>query len=133
MNLQTFYKDTIKNGGASFNLLTGEYNPSDGFMLAIKGHEFQIPIENFNHKVLSDYIKKNADLLISGVTDNKFLGSWIDKGIVYLDCSVKFDRVVPALESGIDQGELAIWSNENKTSISCTQYNLEFHKNILDL
>lgn len=133
MNLQTFFKDTISNGGASFNLLTGEYNPDDGFMLAIKGHEFQIPIEDFNHKVLSDYIKKNADLLISGVTDNKFLGSWIDNGIVYLDCSVKFDRVVPALESGIDQGELAIWSNKQKYSISCTRYNLEFFKNILDL
>lgn len=128
MNLQTFFRDTINNGGSSFNLLTGEYNPNDGFMVAIKGHELQIPVESFNHKVLSDYIKKNADLLISGITDDKFVGSWVEDGIVYLDCSVKFERIVPALEAGIAQGELAIWDNKDKYSISCTQYNLDFHK-----
>lgn len=125
MNLQQFYNDTLTNGGASFNILTGEYNPSNGYMLAIKGHELQVPLNSFNQKVLSDYIKSKSDILMSGITSDKFIGSWVNDGIVYLDCSVKYLTATQAIQTGIENGELAIWDNFLKASIPCNKLALE--------
>lgn len=130
MNLQKFIKDTIFNGGASYNIYTGDYNPNKGYMLAIKGHELQIPLHQFNSKVLSDYIKTKADILLSGVTENKFLGSWVDNGVVYLDCSVCYDSAVEAIQIGIDSNELAIWDNQLKCSIPCNELALKSAKRV---
>lgn len=125
MNLQQFYNDTLTNGGASFNILTGEYNPDNGYMLAIKGHELQVSLNKFNQKVLSDYIKSKADILMSGITTDKFIGSWVYDGIVYLDCSVKFQSAELAIQTGIENGELAIWDNFLKAEIPCNHLALE--------
>lgn len=132
MNLQQFFNDTLTNGGASFNLLTGEYNPNNGYMLAIKGHELQVPIEKFNQKVLADYIKSKSDILISGITNDKFIGSWVNDGIVYLDCSIKYLSATQAIQTGIENGELAIWDNELKCSIPCNTLALTSAKRIDD-
>ncbi len=121
MNLQQFYNDTLTNNGASFNILTGEYNPNNGYMVAIAEHELKIPLNKFNQKVLSDYIKSKSDILISGITTNKFIGSWVYDGIVYLDCSIKFESEVDAIKTGIESGQLAIWDNSQKRLIPCNE------------
>ena len=88
-NLINFKNSIIKDGGASYNLLTGEFNPREGYMVSIKDHELIIPYdpEGLQYEI-SRYIKSKADILISGMSDNKFLGAWVDEGKLYLDVSL---------------------------------------------
>lgn len=118
MNLLNFLNDTITNGGASFNLLTGEYNPKNGYMVATSGHEVIIPIEQYNQNTLAKYISEKASMLMGGITnDNYFLGSWIDGKNVYLDISEKIDSLRDAMITGSNRKQLAIWDNGNSSEI----------------
>ena len=38
-NLINFKNSIINNGGATYNLLTGEFNPERGFMVSIRDHD----------------------------------------------------------------------------------------------
>ena len=118
MNLLNFVKDTIENGGASFNLLTGEYNPNDGFMLATNGNEIVIPIDQFHQTSVANYISEKAVMLMSGIANsNFFLGSWVDGEKVYLDISEKVDNRQQAEAIGNDRNQIAIWDNANSLEI----------------
>lgn len=117
MNLVNFINDTLNNGGASFNLLTSEYNPNSGYMVAVKGYEVKIPVEQFNRKTVADYIANNVYMLLTNVDSNLFLGAWVDEGFVYLDISMKIEDKIQALHLAIDSKELAIFDNENKESV----------------
>src|SRR5690606_16486648 len=94
---------TLENGGATFNLVTGELNPSVGYMVALGGHEkiigsdiFSIPQLQYH---IADYIKDKAILLASGITDDKkYLGTWINDGKLYLDVSINFVDKAMAVE-----------------------------------
>lgn len=122
MNLLNFVQDTLKNGGASFNLLTGEYNPKNGYMIATKGHEIILPIEQFHQTSVAKYISEKAVMLLSGIaTNNYFLGSWIDGKNVYLDISEKTDDRQKAEKIGIDRNQIAIWDNLNSLEIRLKQ------------
>lgn len=117
MNLKQFVKDTLKNGGATFNIVNGTYNPNKGYMVALQGHELQVPISQFNQKVLADYITDKSDTLLSGQITNNYLGSWVHEGIVYLDCSTLIDNLDIAIDIAKSSDQLAIWSNKDKESI----------------
>lgn len=118
MNLLNFVNDTLKNGGASFNLLTGEYNPKNGYMVATQGHEIVIPLKKFHNASLADYIAKKSTLLLSGISNTSlFLGAWIDKGMVYLDISEKVEDRQEAVKLGIERKQKAIWDNFNGKEI----------------
>lgn len=118
MNLLNFLKDTITNGGATFNLLTGEYNPKTGYMVATSGHELIIPIEQFNQNTVAKYISEKSTMLMGGITnDNYFLGSWVDGEKVYLDISEKIDDLNKALLIGSNRKQLAIWDNSTMSEI----------------
>lgn len=118
MNLLNFVSDTLKNGGASFNLLTGEYNPTNGYMVATNGNEVIIPIDQFHQTSVAKYIAEKAVMLLSGIaTNNYFLGSWIDDKNVYLDISEKIDDRQQAETIGIERDQIAIWDNLNSLEI----------------
>lgn len=122
MNLLNFIKDTLNNGGASYNLLTGDYNPNFGYMVAVKGHELKLPITQFHNKSLAEYIASKCHILMTNSNCNMFLGAWVDKGFVYLDVSQLITDKIKALNIAISQNEIAIFDNENKESVYTKDY-----------
>lgn len=120
-NLKEFLKATMKNGGASFNLVTGELNPKTGYMVALIGHEKIIAGVSDEKQLqyhIADYIKDKAILLASGITDDKkYLGTWVNDGKLYLDVSINFVDKAMAVEIATRSNQLAIWDCANQTEI----------------
>lgn len=110
MNLQNFLTDTINNGGASFNITTGVYNPKNGYFVSLPNHEQQIPLSEFKASDLKRYVNNNYDVLSN---ENNFVGSWVDNGMVYLDISEKITDKRTALVLGIDRNQKAIYDAFN--------------------
>lgn len=106
MNLQHFYSETLQNGGASYSILTGELNPTNGYFVSIANKGITVDLNNFNQKVVADFISENAIQLNQA---KYFVGSWIEKGIVYLDITVQVTDKRNALELGYRNGQLAIY------------------------
>ena len=91
-NLINFKNSIIGTGGATYNLLTGEFNPDRGFMVSIKGHESKSDYnENNLQYTIAKYIRIKADLILSGENRDLFLGAWIDNGLLYLDVSIHIE------------------------------------------
>lgn len=114
MNLQTFLSEVLKNNGGSYNITTGEYNPTDGYMVSVPNNELVINADDLCATVLSEYIINNADELSSG---ESFVGLWIDKGKAYIDVSVKYTDLEEACYIGILSNQKAIYDNANAVAI----------------
>lgn len=123
MNLQTLVQDTIANGGASYNLVTGEYNPATGYMVAVAsfGQVIEIgsnPTTAQVQKHVAEFIGKNAVALMGGVgAPNKFVGTWTSGGKLFLDVSVRIEDMDAALDIAERTNELAIWDCANGVAI----------------
>lgn len=110
MNLQQFYTDTL-NGGATYNIITGEYNPKKDYFVSLFGREKRIKEEDFTQTTIKDFINDNVTLL----NDVNYLGSWADNGYIYLDVSVRVDSLEDALKLGYQNRQLAIYdANKGK-------------------
>jgi hypothetical protein len=114
MNLQTFLSEVLKNNGGSYNITTGESNPTDGYMVSLPNCEEIFNADDLCATVLSEYIIDNADELSS---EHSFVGLWIDNGMVYLDVSVKYDDLETACYVGIINDQKAIYDNANAVAI----------------
>jgi hypothetical protein len=114
MNLQTFLSEALKNNGGSYNITTGESNPTDGYMVSLPNNELVIDANDLCATILSEYIINNADELSE---DNAFVGLWIDNGKAYLDVSVKYDDLETACYVGIINDQKAIYDNANAVAI----------------
>jgi hypothetical protein len=114
MNLQTFLSEVLKNNGGSYNITTGESNPTDGYMVSLPNREEVFNADDLCATVLREYIIDNADELSS---ENSFLGLWIDNGMAYLDVSVKYDDLETACYIGIINDQKAIYDNANAVAI----------------
>ena len=114
MNLQTFLSEVLKNNGGSYNITTGESNPTDGYMVSLPNREEVFNADDLCATVLREYIIDNADELSS---ENSFLGLWIDNSMAYLDVSVKYDDLETACYVGILNDQKAIYDNANAVAI----------------
>jgi hypothetical protein len=114
MNLQTFLSEALKNNGGSYNITTGESNPTDGYMVSLPNNELVIDANDLCATILSEYIINNAEELSS---DKSFVGLWIDNGKAYLDVSVKYDDLETACYVGIINDQKAIYDNANAVAI----------------
>ena len=114
MNLQQFFNDTLQ-GGASFNLTTGIYNPNNGYFVSLPNNERQFSLTDFTQDNLSEFIRDNVALLCK---DNNFLGSWVENGIVYLDVSEQISDKRRAIEVGMLRNQLAIFDANSSQVIS---------------
>lgn len=122
MNLKEFLKETIKHGGSTYNLVTGQGTPTKGYMVALQGKEQTYNFDLKNTKGLqydvANYIKENTIILLGGaVCNDYFLGSWVNKGKLYLDVCVNVGDKKEALFLGKKYGQIAIWDCENQTEI----------------
>jgi hypothetical protein len=120
-NLVNFNKGIVNDCGASYNMLTGEFNPNHGFMVSIKGHEktYNADKNSFNYEI-ADFINGKAILLLSGISENYdkiFLGGWIDNGLLYLDVSFLVDTETEAIKMAKDNEQLAYFNNTTKETI----------------
>ena len=113
MNLQNFLSDVLSNGGASFNLVTGTFNPNQGFFVSVPNREQQTT--NLTAQLLADFINTNIDLLSN---ENYFLGGWVENGIIYLDVSEQIFDKRTALTQGINRNQLAIYDAFNSEVIN---------------
>jgi hypothetical protein len=114
MNLQTFLSEVLKNNGGSYNITTGESNPTDGYMVSLPNNELVINAYDLCANVLKEYIIDNADELIDA---NAFVGLWIDNDKAYLDVSIKHDDLETACYVGIINDQKAIYDNANAVAI----------------
>ena len=114
MNLQIFLSEVLKNNGGSYNITTGEYNPTDGYMVSLPNNELVIDADDLCAIVLSEYIMTNIEELCS---DKSFVGLWIDNGKAYLDVSVKYNDIETACYVGILSDQKAIYDNANAVAI----------------
>ena len=114
MNLQTFLSEVLKNNGGSYNITTGESNPTGGYMVSLPNNELVIDADDLCATVLSEYIINNAEELSS---ENSFVGLWIDNGKAYLDVSVKYNDIETACYVGILSDQKAIYDNANAVAI----------------
>ena len=117
-NLINFKNAIINNGGATYNLLTGEFNPNNGYMVSIKDHEqvTTFNTENLQYEI-ARYVKSKAEILMSGFFDVYFLGAWIKDDNLVLDVSVKVDDESEALRIGAENNQRAIHDCNNGVSI----------------
>lgn len=123
-SLKDFITATLNSKGASFNLITGQLNPSRGYMVAIKGHEKLLPwpmTAKQLQKEVSDYIGEKHTILTSGIAgDRHYIGSWVDRknGNLVLDVSVNdLQGIHHALGMGLQEGQRFIWDNDRQMSI----------------
>jgi hypothetical protein len=112
MNLRNLLKEINDNGGVSYNFTTGDYNPTDGYMVSLP--DYEIAFDKVNEQDIKDYIIENIGVL-SG--DNTYFGAWVDRDIIYFDVSVKVDDLYEACYSGIVNEQLAIYDNANAVAI----------------
>jgi hypothetical protein len=114
MNLQNFLSEVLKNKGGSYNITTGESNPTDGYMVSLPTNELVIDATDLCATVLREYIIDNAEELSS---ENSFVGLWINDGEAYLDVSVKYNDLETACYVGIINDQKAIYDNANAVAI----------------
>jgi DNA mismatch repair ATPase MutS len=115
MNLRNLLKEINDNGGVSYNITTGDYNPTDGYMVSLPGYETTLFPDDLSEQVIKDYIFKNIEFLANG--SDYYLGAWIENNRVYLDISVKINDLYEACYSGIVNEQLAIFDNANAVAI----------------
>ena len=120
-NLRNFVDSVIQNGGASYNLITGEFNPNEGYMVSIYGHETvseYVPEAKNIQYALANYIKDKAHILMAGVTDSEyFVGAWVSNDKLYFDISVKTEYSRDAYKLAEENKQLAYFSNKRKESV----------------
>lgn len=115
MNLQKFLSEALRNNGGSYNITTGEYNPTDGYMVSLPNNELVVDVcDLLETDVLSAYIINNANEFSS---DKSFVGLWIDNGKAYLDVSIKYNDLEEACYIGIISDQKAIYDNASAVAI----------------
>ena len=119
-NLILFKKSILNNGGASYNLLNGQLNPTDGFMVSIADHE-TILKNNWVTQLqyhIATYIKDKAHILCGGLTNQRyFIGAWVENDELYLDVSTKVTTREEAERIAKDNGQKAYYDNGKQETI----------------
>ncbi len=114
-NLKQFIADTLKNNGATYNLNTGEINPSEGFFVGLNGMGETVGIDKPINGVIQKFVLENSNLLSNR---EFFVGSWIEDDKLFLDIVVKVDDKQAAIDIGKDNKQIAIYDANKKEVIT---------------
>ena len=112
MKANKFIQLLKNNSGASYNMITKEYNPNKGYFVSLPNLETKVSLQSLSVDDIATFINKHRSLL----QDNKkFVGGWIDNDTVYLDISEQIESKREALERGYKHNQLAIYdANKGK-------------------
>jgi hypothetical protein len=119
MSFSKFIRDVKARKGASYNIVTDDYNPSTGYMVSLKGSESKSAMTDDERELLkriSAYVEEHVDLLAE---DGRYLGAWVVNespyvrwkkiDILYLDVSVNIANLDEALAFAEANGQQAIY------------------------
>lgn len=113
-NLLRFTQDVNLGKSASYNLVTGEYNPEHGYMVNLAGREQKTKWKKDNRQNVKDYIGKyGVELNQTGC----YLGAWIHEGYLYLDVSVLVDTYAAADKLAGQNSQISVFDNKHKIAI----------------
>lgn len=106
MNLQQFVQYAQENGGGSLHLPSGNINPTNGYMVSIKGAESKMSLSLDN--AIFFCTKHIERLMLNGNKDTYF-GMWLKDGTWYYDVSINMDDRDSAIAFGKANEQIAIW------------------------
>ena len=109
MRLNTL-KQILNNGGATLNKQQKQVNFKKGYQVSKKDC-YILSIDNTN------LILQAVNNLQKTINKNEFVGIWVDKGLVYIDISIKFYDLKNAIEYGKALNQISIFNWSNKTCI----------------
>lgn len=112
MKLKQFKNRTLTNGGCSMSI--NGIIPTSGYMVGIAGNERILNKQDFNLKNIRAYVSDKFEKLVE---PNMFIGSWENKGKIYLDTSMNISNKEEAIRIARELGELAIFDIENGETI----------------
>jgi hypothetical protein len=115
MNLSNLVHELALTGGFSYNVNTGESNPSNGYMVSLLGNEQQFFFDDFDNKDLKNYFFSHSEQLAK---PESFLGGWLDGNRVYLDVSINIQDIENAIYTGICNSQKSIYDCANKNYIN---------------
>lgn len=114
MNLSTLFSELSLTGGFSYNVTTGSFNPSTGYMVGLAGFEEGFYFDDFENKDINQYFVKYVRQFCK---EESFLGGWVDGNRVYLDVSINIDDLETAIYTGIINDQAAIFDCKNQRAI----------------
>ena len=114
-----FRNDILQNGGATYDPTTGEYNPTEGYMVSYIGTEVKRPQEIFITQDVRDFYKRFGSKIEE---EGNYIGGWIEKGEVYLDVSTKIMDLYDAVRFAIENDQDAIWDAKRGEEIKRHEY-----------
>lgn len=115
MNLTQFVQAIKDNGGASYNLNTGQLNSNEGYFVSLIGAEKVVPLSSVTSAV-ANFIKENGFKLSN---PNNWVGAWVNKnGDLVLDISINPNTLCEARRIAITNKQEAIYDNVNQIVIT---------------
>lgn len=116
MNLSSFLSTVLENGGASYNITTGDTVPNTGYMVSIDGYETRYDCFTITDNEVRNYIVTYNEILSDGET---FLGGWLDAlaDEVCLDVSIHIADLEEAVEYARNNNQIAIYDCKNEKDI----------------
>lgn len=116
MNLRKILDEILLEGGISYNINTGQMNPSTGYMVSILGYEEKFDVNEITDADIQSYTLKHIDDLLS---EFKYIGGWLDKdnNNVVLDISINIDDLEYAYYLGMINKQKCIYDCKNKRYI----------------
>lgn len=112
MNIRKFIALAMSNGGGSYCLFTGECNPTEGFMVSLKGHENSV--EEITFENVQEYFSRNAHLL---TMPDHYFGLWKNGDEWVMDVSVNETDLHRAIELGDANDQKALWDCANNVEV----------------
>ena len=106
-NLKQFSRALLKDGGATFNLVSGEHE-FKGYAYSIYGHEKihdHVSVLAEVEQAVKKFVGEKGVELYSV---HNHLGGWFDKGKLFLDITNVESDLRNAIEQGIRNGQEAI-------------------------
>lgn len=107
------YARALANGGFTYRVADGAY-PTDGFAVAIQGHERQFR-RNFSPEAIALYMQERRNVFDSA---GHCLGAWCNDGLWYLDVSIVLPTYRQALEEGRRNMQIAVYDLARGESIN---------------
>ena len=112
MSLRNLLKEINDNGGVSYNITTGDYNPNWGYMVSLPNYE--MTFDKVEEQTIKDYLLKNIEALAN---EDVYFGAWVDQDKIYFDVSVRLFGLWGACYAGIVNNQKAIYDNANAVAI----------------
>jgi len=103
------HNDLDAFGGSTQSAIVGVPTVTTGYGVSLPGHEVRHPLRVGWLGIREDIARyaesKRAELAVPG----RYLGAWLDDGILYLDVTEVHAERATAERLGYDRNQLAIW------------------------